>query len=115
MSKKSEFIDYVSSIINVDDMNDEAKAYWDSMINTPEKPKKMFTDNGKLILGYLQTVKEGTSMLSKDIADRIGISSRSVAGAMKKLITDGWVEAMDSEPRTYCVTEAGRNIDIENN
>lgn len=115
MSKKTEFINYVKTVINENDMSEEAKTYWFALLNGEDKitEKKKFTDNGKLILTYLQNENSNTPMKSKDIADQIGISSRSVAGAMKKLVSDGWVEAVGDSPKLYIITENGKNIKIE--
>ena len=46
---------------------------------------------------------------AKDIADGIGISSRTVSGAMRKLVTDGFVEK-EIGPRSciYAITEKGK-------
>lgn len=115
MSKKTEFIEYVKNVIDEEEMNEDARTYWLALLNGEDKvsEKKKFTDNGKLILTYLQNENSDTPMKSKDIAEQIGISSRSVAGAMKKLITDGWVEAVGDSPKLYVITEDGKNIKIE--
>lgn len=35
--------------------------------------------------------------------------SRSVSGSMKKLITEGFVEKIGSDPVAYAITEKGKN------
>jgi Mn-dependent DtxR family transcriptional regulator len=50
---------------------------------------------------------------AKAIAEAMFISSRSVSGAMRKLVTDGFVEKIGEDPIIYCITEKGRNIEID--
>ena len=116
MSKKQEFIKYVNELMNAAPqikMNEEATLYWEtfSTTNTAEKP--MFTDNGKLVLRFLQTHDDTTSWKSRDIAEELFISSRTVSGAMRKLVNDGFVEKMSEDPVCYAITEKGKNIKIE--
>ena len=59
MSKKQEFINYVKELIDATSeypvpMNEEARLYWEAFCGTPEVEKPMFTDNGKLILKWMQ-------------------------------------------------------------
>ena len=48
-----------------------------------------------------------------EIAEGLFISSRAVSGAMRKLVTDGFVEKVGQDPVMYALTEKGRNIEIE--
>jgi predicted transcriptional regulator len=41
------------------------------------------------------------------------VSSRAVSGAMRKLVTDGFVEKVGQDPVMYALTDAGRNVKIE--
>lgn len=88
--------------------------YWEALISKDESEKPKFTDNGKLILKYLQTLPEGSPALkAKDIAEGMDISSRSVSGAMRKLTEDGYVERVGKDPILYLITENGKNINFE--
>jgi predicted transcriptional regulator len=40
------------------------------------------------------------------------INSRTVSGAMRKLVTDGFVEKIGENPVIYSITEKGKNIEI---
>ena len=116
MSKKSEFIEYVKKLIELtnEEMTSEALAYWEALQIEKEENKPMFTDNGKLIMKYLQTLPEDTAPLkAKDIADEMFLSSRTVSGAMRKLTMDGFVEKVGKDPTLYILTDKGRNIDME--
>ena len=117
MSKKSEFINYVQSLMrSVEEpmeMNDDARAYWDALCGGEDTEKPIFTDNGKLIMKYLQEQNESVPMKAKDIAEGMFISSRTVSGSMRKLVSDGFVEKVGQDPIMYILTEAGKNIKIE--
>lgn len=115
MSKKEAFIEYVEKIINdsTEKMNEEAQEYWDALRFKEEKEKPMFTDNGKLIMEYLKSLSDNTSaMKSKDIAEALVVSSRTISGAMRKLVSDGFVEKIGDSPVLYKITEKGKNIEI---
>ena len=59
MSKKQEFIEFVEKMMNElnvgpDHMSDNVSIYWEALKGKEEAEKPLFTDNGKLILKYLQ-------------------------------------------------------------
>lgn len=112
MSKKDEFINYIESIINEEEMNSEAKAYWNALKVRDEKEKTQFTDNGKLILQFLQDNQTTNSWKAKDIAEGLFVSSRMVSGAIRKLVTEGYVEKLGDNPVIYSLTEKGKEIEI---
>ena len=116
MSKKQEFISYVKDLIDEAPhviMSEEAKLYWDAFCGLGEDGEKpMFTDNGKLILKFLQDHQEIPMWKARDIAEGLFISSRAVSGAMRKLVTDGFVEKVGQDPVIYSLTENGKNIEI---
>ena len=117
MSKKQEFIKYVNELITTAPAvqpNEEAKLYWDAFCGLDENGEKpLFTDNGKLILKFLQEQPETAMWKARDIAEGLFISSRAVSGAMRKLVTDGFVEKVGQDPTIYSITENGKNITIE--
>ena len=116
MSKKQEFISYVKDLIDEAPhviMSDEARLYWEAFCGTTEAEKPMFTDNGKLILKWMQENTSDPMLRAKDIAEGLFISSRAVSGAMRKLVTDGFVEKVGQDPVIYSITEKGKNIKIE--
>ena len=117
MSKKDEFIKYIEMAIEAypTPMNEEAKIYWEAFKGKVEEDKPILTDNGKLILKYLQELPDNSSaMKAKDIAEGMFASSRTVSGAMRKLVSDGFVEKVGQDPVMYSLTEKGKNIKIEN-
>ena len=118
MSKKQEFIKYVNDLIDATSsspvvMSEEAKQYWDAFRGVDETGEKpLFTDNGKLILDFLQNHLETSMWKARDIAEGLFISSRAVSGAMRKLVTDGFVEKLGADPVVYTITEKGKNVTI---
>ena len=117
MSKKQEFIKYVNELITAApsvEPSEDAQLYWTAFCGLDESGEKpMFTDNGKLILKFLQEHQETPMWKARDIAEGLFISSRAVSGAMRKLVTDGFVEKVGQDPVIYSLTENGKNIDIE--
>lgn len=117
MSKKQEFIKYVEDLIDATsefpvEMSEGAKAYWEGFKKVEEVEKPLFTDNGKLILQYLQENVDTEMWKARDIAEGLFINSRAVAGTMRKLVTDGYVDKVGENPTIYTLTETGKNIEI---
>lgn len=115
MNKKQEFIDYILKLMekNQDiEMSEGAKIYWEALLNKEEIEKPLFTENGKLVLQYMKDNLDTTLWKAKDIAEGLFISSRTVSGAMRKLVTDGFVEKVGQDPVIYTITEKGKEIEI---
>lgn len=121
MSKKDAFINFVKELMEQSnyfrDYSDEelreqfgdALDYWDALTQTEDPSKPKFTENGKLVLGYMIENKETFRNLfkAKEIGEGLGISSRTASGAMRKLVTDGYVEKIGQDPVVYALTEKG--------
>ena len=117
MSKKQEFIKYVEALMRGQEepleMSEDVRLYWEAFCGTTEAEKPMFTDNGKLILKWMQANTNDPMLRAKDIAEGLFINSRAVSGAMRKLVSDGFVEKLGENPVIYSITEKGKNINIE--
>lgn len=115
MSKKQEFIEYVTTLMNETElkMSAGAAAYWTALCNIEEKEKPTFTDNGKLVMKFLQEHQDVPNWKSRDIAEEMFVAPRTVSGAMRKLVTDNFVEKIGSDPILYTLTEKGKNIIID--
>lgn len=126
MNAKQKFIELVENMLNevkvnpavpmeYDAIDVEALAFFETLKTEKTKEKVAFTDNGKLILQYMIDNIDSANNLFKarDIADGSFISSRSVSGSMRKLVTDGYVEKMGSEPIVYSLTDLGKTITFE--
>lgn len=118
MSKKEKFIEAIEdaffSKVDINELDPDIVSYWNALKGANEVERPTFTDNGKLIMKYLQDLPEDAPMMkAREIAEGLFISSRAVSGAMRKLVTDGFVEKVGQDPVMYALTEKGRNIEIE--
>lgn len=115
MNKYKQFLDYFDWLIeNCKQpvvMPDEVQDVYNMLQEQQAMEKPMFTESGLSILEYLQTC-DAKSLKARDIADGMVISSRQVSGAIRKLVTDGFVDKYGQNPVIYSLTEKGRNFDI---
>lgn len=115
---KQEFINFLNALMAAapdvaeQNMTDGVKTYIEALTE-PVEEKPALTDNGKLILGYLQNNPGLTAVKARDIAEGLFISSRTVSGAIRKLVTDGFVEKLGQDPVIYSITEKGKNFVID--
>lgn len=113
---KQEFIKFLEDLMTAANMTedmipDNVKAYIDIIKNDTQSDKPILTDNGKLVLDYLQ--KNPEPKKAKDIAEGMFISSRSVSGSLRKLVNDGFCEKIGQDPVIYTITEKGKQFIIE--
>lgn len=117
MSKKQDFINYVEtnlmSQLNEEEVPENVRIYWEALKSKEEKEKPMFTDNGRLILQYLKDNQETETWKARDIAEGLFISSRTVSGAIRKLVNDGYVEKISKDPVIYSITDLGKTVTIK--
>lgn len=116
MSKQQEFLDfwnYLTHEVAGDiEVPPNVQAYIDAMADNKNVNKPAFTENGKNILQYLQSVPSAMYK-AKDIAEGMLISSKAVSGAMRKLVTDGYVEKVGNSPVVYMITQKGKEYIFE--
>lgn len=115
MTKKQEFINFIDNLIKESsvEVSENVRLYWDAFRGADENGERpMFTDNGKLILKYMVDHQEVPMWKARDIAEGLFISSRAVSGAMRKLVTDGFVEKVGEDPVVYSLTDLGKTIEI---
>lgn len=115
MAVKDNFIAFLNELMAAApevtaNMSPEVKAYIDCLIE-PEAEKPILTDNGKVLLKYMQDNPSPTYR-AKDIAEGLDISARKVSGSLRKLVTDGFVEKLSKDPIIYAITEKGKNFEI---
>lgn len=117
-TKKENFIKEVEAMISLTGSTPEklfssdALDFWNGLQMSGDGGRPQFTENGKLVLQYIQANKENYNNLfkAKDIGEGLGISSRTVSGAMRKLVSDGYVEKLGESPVVYSLTETGINV-----
>ena len=124
MTKREAFIEIVEKIFSRPDIYAEnypdtyglADEYWNEFKNGKVKNSSAITENGQKILSYMQENTTETTKLfsSKEIGEGLFVSGRSVAGSMRKLVKDGYVEkkALGSSPAFYTLTEKGLEYKI---
>ena len=119
MTKKEKFINEINSIIQnqtgqkmEDILSPDALSFWNSLEITSETQRPKFTENGKNILLYMQDNKDNFRNLfkAKDIGEGLNVSSRTASGALRKLISDGYVERIGEHPIVYSITDLGINV-----
>lgn len=117
MSNKEAFIKLVEDLLinaNVDENDEEfimAMNYFEGLKGgNPDKLPIEITKNGIKILQFMQKnwEKYNNIFTSKIIADGLFISSRSVSGSMKKLMSEDFVEKLGGSPVSYAITEKGK-------
>lgn len=115
MSKYDYFCDFFDYLVanckEEVEIPETVQQVYDNLREQQETEKPMFTEAGLSILEYLQSA-EKTSLKAKDIAEGMGISSRKVSGAIRKLCTDSFVEKAGKNPTIYSLSDKGKEFDI---
>ena len=125
MTKKEAFIKIIQTEIfdrtdiyaeNYPDEYELAVSFWEDFKNGRVKDSGVMTENGKKLLSWMQeNVDTMTNLFtSKEAAEALFTSGRSIAGSMRKLITDGYVEKTGKDPVKYSLTDAGKNYHFDN-
>lgn len=118
MTNCEEFINYVESLSNEKEMTEGAARFFEILKNSQDKfeEKELLTDSGKAILSFLKT-QPNKGLKATDIGLGMGIPSRKVSGAMRKLVTLELVEKIGEKPIVYMISTKGLeyNIEGENN
>ena len=117
MTNREIFIQEVENTIKdcPDFFSWEALQYFESLKAIQEKEKPPFTENGAKVLDYMQQHHEECNNIfkAKDICEGLFLpSSRTVSGAMRKLITDGYVDKTAGNPVCYSLTLLGMSVQV---
>lgn len=109
--------DFRKRLLNVfsEEEMDIAEKYWQSFIKDEETSVKI-TESGKKILLFMQENEETMNNVftSKEIAEAFFTSGRSIAGSMRKLVSDKFVSKEGKDPIRYSLTETGKNLNLKN-
>lgn len=125
MTKKEAFIKIIQTEIfdrtdiyaeNYPDEYELAASFWEDFKNGKVKNSGAMTENGKKLLSWMQeNVDTMTNLFtSKEAAEALFTSGHSIAGSMRKLVNDGYVEKTGKDPVQYSLTEAGKNYQFDN-
>lgn len=118
MNKKIQMIEYISYLLReealegVTEEDKELIEYWENSFKQELldyiKPSGKLTEIGSKILIYMQNQKQQNNkkqFTAKNIAEGLFISSRSVSGAMRKMINDGYIIKCSDKPVAYSLVE----------
>lgn len=116
MSKKEKFIEEIAKLLQdapENFLSEDALDYWNGLLVTGDSGKVKFTENGKLVLKFLKDNKTVYNNLfkAKEVGEGLNISSRTASGAMRKLVTDGYIEKIGANPVVYALTALGDETD----
>ena len=125
MTKKEAFIKIIQTEIfdrtdiyaeNYPDEYELAASFWEDFKDEKVINSGAMTENGKKLLSWMQeNVDTMTNLFtSKEAAEALFTSGRSIAGSMRKLVNDGYVEKTGKDPVQYSLTEAGKNYQFDN-
>ena len=116
MTNKEIFINTVEQLIahSKDMIPTEAIEYLNQLKAEPEKERAPFTENGAKVLIWMQENYESYNNIlkAKEIGDGLFCSSRTVSGAMRKLVTDGYVSKTAGTPICYSLTDLGMTVEV---
>lgn len=98
--------------IDSDEEVEELRSFL-AALDTKGTDKPAFSEIGLQIFEYMQQGHEKNNK-AKDIAEGMSLPSKKISGAMRKLVSDGYVEKFGSNPVIYSLSEKGKNFDIEN-
>lgn len=93
-----------------------AYKFFEEFKNNKVKNSKEMTENGQKSLTWMQENLESMNNIftSKEIAESLFTSGRSISGSMRKLVNDGYVEKIGTNPVQYALTEKGMNYKFDN-
>lgn len=114
MTKKEAFITEIEKGLKTFELSEDAMTYFLALKNSGDKDKPAFTENGRLVLQYMQENKENYSNIftAKEIGGGLNVSSKTASGAMRKLVNDGYIEKIGENPVTYSITAKGIEADL---
>lgn len=118
MTKKEAFINDIVRLLGDAPekyLSEDGLNYWNGLQMTKDQEKPKFTENGKKVLAFVKENKDAFNNLfkAKEIGEGLGISSRTASGAMRKLVTDGYVEKIGESPAVYSLTELGAQVNLD--
>ena len=70
------------------------------------------TENGSRVLKFMQS-SDAPFFKAREIGEQLGVASRTVSGSLRKLVNDGYVDKMGSQPTLYSLSEKGKTYIFE--
>ena len=105
--RKDIFIETVEKLFTENSFNvpPEALDFFNDYKKGKSSNGKEVTDKGIAILIQLNNTENYVT--SKAIGEMLDISSKSVAGSLRKLVTDGYVDKQAGNPASYKISDKG--------
>ena len=113
MTNKEYFIQDVENFI--EQLSEKGLEYFETL-KKGKKETKLFTENGKKILKFMQEHYEEYNNIfnSKIVAEGLFTSARSISGSFQKLTNDGYIEKIKTnENITYKITKEGLSAELD--
>ena len=124
MTKKEAFIqavkDYIFNNEEVDLYNsydeevvEQIYNYWEDLQKVPPpRPSVEITEIGMKILSFFRA-KPHLKMTARELGESMLLSPQTVAGAMKKLVADGYIKKIqNTKPTLYKITKKGQEYNF---
>ena len=112
--KDVELTDYVN-FFSEDELN-IAFDFWEKFKASPQATENndKLTENGAKVLKWMQEneVTMANTFTSKEIAEGLFTSGRSIAGSMRKLVANEYVDKTGKNPIQYSLTDKGKNVNV---
>ena len=118
MNKCEKFLDFFDNLVKNSkypiEIPEDVKEFYDTLKSSQEKftNRPEFTGNGLIVFEYMKNNPNIKSMKAKDIADGIGLPSKRISGAMRKLVIDGYIEKFGQNPVIYTLSNKGKNFNL---
>lgn len=116
---KEDFIKFLNELMAANPevtekyMNENVQAYIDNVLNGESvKDKPLFSDNGLIVYKFMKESKDATAWCAKAIAAEVGLTSRQVSGCARKLVNDGFLEKVSTNPVYYALSQKGKDFEL---
>ena len=106
-----EFLKELNGMQIEDQLSEEGLIFYKQL---REKTQNSFTENGIKILICMQQNEDKYKVFnSKQLGELLFMPPRSVSGAMKKLLKDGYCRKQATNPITYELTTLGKETQFD--
>ena len=118
MTKKELFVKEISELIEKEKektgknpLSEDSLVFFEALKITEDNAKPAITDKGKDIILFIQNnyVSFNNMFSSKQIADGMGVPTRSVSASMRGLVSGGYLEKISDKPVIYSITDRGKD------
>lgn len=106
--------DFLKELDNMsieDQLSEEGLSFFNQL---KEGAKNNFTENGKKIIICMQSNSNNYKTFNaKQLGELLFMPPRSVSGAMKKLVNEGYCQKTSLNPISYTLTELGKETQFD--